>query len=61
MVEEGIHDLEAGVQLAMVSITSLRAELAEVRGVVTSLHRIHEWIGRVYTWARNSARHFPWN
>ena len=60
-LEERVIDLEGGLRVAMQAVTDLRAQMVEVRGHISSLQTIYEWIGRVYAWMRNSARHFPWH
>ena len=60
-LEERVIDLEGGLRVAMQVITDLRAQMVEVRGQISSLQTIYDWIGRVYARMRNSARHFPWH
>ena len=60
-LQERVIDLEGGLRVAMGSIQALRGQMVEVSGQVSSLLSVAEWIGRVYAWVRNSARHFPWH
>ena len=66
-LEERVIDLEGGLRVYGMAITDLRGDLrvatlaiADLRAEITALQTITLWVGRVYAWMCNSARHFPW-